>query len=271
MNILSRRQVLLGGLAAGIVGWAGSCARPNRSVAHSVRVPGPAGGELVSGRLDSAHMKHPVDWSLSVPSGQALGTVYCLHGYREDHRFAFETIGLPVVAATLNARVAIAAVDGGDGYWHRRADGTDAMAMLLDDFLPVVEGYTHASKRALLGWSMGGYGALLAAERAPDRFVAVAAASPALWSSASDTAPGAFDDAADYHRNDVATGAERLRPLAVRIDCGTSDPFYQATQRFVALVPGHQGTFGPGGHDAGYWRAIAPGQIATILAAFQSA
>ena len=36
--------------------------------------------------------------------------------------------------------VAVAAVDGGkDSYWHRRADGTDPLAMLLDESIPLVE------------------------------------------------------------------------------------------------------------------------------------
>jgi enterochelin esterase-like enzyme len=142
------------------------------------------------------------------------------------------------------------------------------MAMLLEEFIPFVERITNTSRRTLLGWSMGGYGSLLAAERAPERFFAVTVASPALWINAGQTAPGAFDDAADYHRFDVFGGEQKLSGLTVRVDCGTSDPFFQATRRFVAaLPPGHQGAFGPGRHDAAYWRSVAPAQITTIVGA----
>jgi hypothetical protein len=52
---------------------------------------------------------------------------------------AFESIRVPQVAASLGISVAVAAVDGGpDSYWHRRADGSDALAMLLREFVPLV-------------------------------------------------------------------------------------------------------------------------------------
>lgn len=170
---------------------------PDRSVPDS-HTP------VVSGTLTSAHMSFPVKWSIAVPAGALTGVVYCLHGWGEDHRFAFDHIYLPDFAAAGDARLAIAAVDGGsDSYWHRRANGDDPLTMLLDEFIPLVESRIGVQPRALLGWSMGGYGALLAAETVPSRFRAVCATSPALFTSAASTAPGAFDGAADYHRNDV--------------------------------------------------------------------
>ena len=125
--------------------------------------------------------------------------------------------------------------------------------------------------RAILGWSMGGYGALLAAERAPERFRAVVAASPALWARAGDSAPGAFDDPADFAAHDVFAGASALAPITVRVDCGTSDGFIAQARRFAQQLstPNH-GSFGPGFHDAAYWRSIAPAQVATIDAALRA-
>ena len=74
---------------------------------------------------------------------------------------------------------------------------------------------------------MGGYGALLLGSR-DRRFCAVGAQSPALWLSPGETAPGAFDDAQDYERNDVF----KLRPPhPLWIDLGASDPFHDATRR----------------------------------------
>jgi predicted alpha/beta superfamily hydrolase len=125
-------------------------------------------------------MPRPVSWTISAPA-RPTGVVYCLHGKSEDHRFAFDVIHLHDFAA-----------DGDpDSYWHRRADGRDPMSMLLEDFIPMVGQRSGTSVRALLGWSMGGYGALLAAETAPEQFRAVAATSPALWTSSGATAPGA--------------------------------------------------------------------------------
>jgi S-formylglutathione hydrolase FrmB len=176
---------------------------------------------------------------------------------------------LPEAVRSLGLPLAIAAIDGGaTSYWHRRADGTDAMAMVLDEFVPLLDGRLGVLPKAIMGWSMGGYGALLAAERTSDRWRAVVATSPALWTSAGATAPGAFDDAADYHANDIWTGLDRLSGLVVRLDCGTSDPFYPATRRLDGRIPfPHQAVFGPGHHDNAYWQKVAPGQLTAIAGA----
>ena len=53
--------------------------------------------------------------------------------------------------------------------------------------------------------------------------------------------------------------------IALRVDCGTEDPFYPATRDYVAtLTPKPAGSFQEGGHDVDYWRRIAPGQLAFI-------
>jgi len=231
--MVSRRNVLIsaGGVAAlGVASAVGMGSNRRDSLLHRLgfldspdRSFPVSDTPIESGRFPSAHMHDPVSWSVSRPEGAVRGVVYCLHGRGEDHRFAFDDIHLPDAAAFVGARLAIAAVDGGDLYWHSRADGRDPLAMLLDEFIPMIERRVGARERTLLGWSMGGYGALLAAETQPDRFRAVAAASPALWTSPGATAEGAFDDADDYEQHDVYRQAARLAALTVRIDCGTHD------------------------------------------------
>jgi len=284
--MLTRRQVLagLGGLAVlGAAGVAVDHAGDPRvrrglrrlGLAHSPdgHVPDSQTKEI-SGSLTTANMPRPVAWTISMPSVPAQGVVYCLHSYGNDHRMAFDRIHLPDVVAAAGAPLAVAAVDGGrTAYWHERADGRDPLAMLLDDFVPMVDARVGTGlRRALLGWSMGGYGALLAAERAPDAFDAVAAASPALFHGPSDVPETAFDGVADYRRNNVFAGIEELAGITVRIDCGTDDPFVDAARRFAARLPGrNHGRFSSGFHDEAYWRSIAPAQVATIAAAMRKA
>jgi pimeloyl-ACP methyl ester carboxylesterase len=277
--VLSRRGFLIGAGAAGIAAVGGYLevgASQRRSLLRHLglatspdhRVP-TSGTRVVSGTMESAFMHRAVGWAVSMPEAPLTGVVYCLHGKGDDHRFAFDTIHLHDVAAAQGARLAVAAVDGGaDSYWHPRADGTDSMAMLLREFVPMVERRIGSSRRAVLGWSMGGYGALVAAETSPETFTAVAAASPALWLSPAATAPGAFDNAEDYHRHDVVAGEARLAGLTIRIDCGQGDPFLRAAHTFVARLPKPpQTSFGPGYHDAAYWRSVAPAQITTVAGA----
>jgi hypothetical protein len=144
-------------------------------------------------------------------------------------------------------------LDGGsDSYWHNRADGAWG-SMVLHEAIPAGLSRTHAKRVALGGISMGGYGALLLGSR-NRRFCAVGAQSPALWLSPGETAPGAFDDAADYERNDVF----KLRPPhPLWIDLGASDPFRTAAITYArrAHVRAH---LKPGGHDDALWDAFTP-------------
>ncbi|HET7014842.1 MAG TPA: alpha/beta hydrolase-fold protein [Streptosporangiaceae bacterium] len=276
---MNRRGFLLGVGACALVGAAAVAADLELSPGHAkprAKAQQPAArnpvkpAREISGHLDSRFTKASMGWTISVPrtsrTDPPLGIVYCLHGYHNDHRMAFDQIHVPEVAASIGLPVVVAAVDGGlDSYWHRRENGTDAGAMFLREFVPLVRDRVGPLPQAIMGWSMGGYGALLAAERATHRFRAVAPASPALWLAPGDTAPGAFDSPADFYANDVFTGVNRLRSLKVAVFCGTSDPFYDATRHLVGLMRfPHEARFAPGGHDDTYWRSVAPAQLHAI-------
>lgn len=132
----------------------------------------------------------------------------------------------------------------------------------------MVRGMVGDLPQALMGWSMGGYGALLAAERARKGFVAVAPASPAIWLTPGATAPGAFDGPADFYANDVFQDLSTLSGMAVAVACGTSDPFYATTRTLVSRMNyPHTDLFGPGFHDANFWAGVAPSQLQAIAPA----
>ncbi len=162
---------------------------------------------------------------------------------------------------------AIAGVHGGESYWHPRASGEDRLSMLLDEFVPLcAERYRLGERRrAVVGWSMGGYGALLAAETRPELFAAVVAVSPAVWTTYEEMKQGpgdAFDDAADFARHDVIAHADRLAGVRVRIDCGTDDGFWGYVTHLTTVLPEPAaGGFSAGGHGGGYWREVAPAEV----------
>lgn len=94
--------------------------------------------------------------------------------------------------------------------------------------------------------------------------------SAALWLEPGLSAPGAFDDAEDWQRNDVFADRSRFAHLPLRLSCGTSDPFYDADRAFVSAFPDAgpydvSAVFDAGGHDVAYWSAHAGGQL-TFLA-----
>lgn len=158
--------------------------------------------------------------------------------------------------------------DGGvHGYWHNRAGGRWA-DWVMDEVIPtMVRRFGVDPHRiAIGGISMGGFGALNLALRHPGRFCAVGGHSPALWFEAGETAPGAFDDASDFERNDVV-GTVQADPGAfgatpVWVDYGESDDFRPYDEGFVAAMEAGAADFThhtwPGGHEGSYWSAHWP-------------
>jgi poly(3-hydroxybutyrate) depolymerase len=156
---------------------------------------------------------------------------------------------------------------GVHGYWHNRAEGKWE-DWVMKEVLPRVERRygVDPHKIAIGGISMGGFGALDIALKHPGMFCAAAGDSPALWFEEAETAPGAFEDLADFERNNVV-GTVQEDPNAfggthVWIDYGDEDPFRVYDEGFVAAMEGSEGSFTshswPGGHDGAYWAAHWP-------------
>ena len=160
----------------------------------------------------------------------------------------------------------VVALDGGDhSYWHDRRGGRWGSYVLREAIPQAVrELGADGSRVAIGGISMGGYGAFeLAREARRGRFCAVGGHSPAFWLSAGQTAPGAFDDAADFDRHDVygyvRTHARPYGSTPLWIDRGTRDPFGPYDASIVHELRRHgarlQSHVSPGAHTGSYWRA----------------
>jgi hypothetical protein len=285
---LSRRAILrLGvGAAAGAAGAyaLGSTLREPRVITPPVAMTGvgaplapppplepapTAAPTYVTGSFVSAARGGvPTNWAIARPPGQtgSLRPVIALHGKGQDAAGVMaggveDGLAQAVVAGI--PPFAVVAVDGGGGYWHKRESGEDAGAMVLDELIPMLSSQgLDTSRVGFLGWSMGGYGALLLGSRlGPARTASICAVSPALWTSSGATAPGAFDGADDYAANSV-WGLPNLASIPVRIDCGNSDPFYSATKQYIAQLPTPpSGGFSPGGHDGAFWSSQLPAEI----------
>ena len=230
---------------------------------------GVAAPTMVTGSFVSAARGGiPTNWAIARPPGQTrpLRPVIALHGKGSDAATVMAGGVEQGLAEAVQAGLppfAVVAVDGGGSYFHRRASGEDSGAMVLDELIPMLGGQgLDTSRVGFLGWSMGGYGALLLGARlGPARTAAICAVSPALWLSSGATAPGAFDGADDFAANSVF-GLPALASIPIRIDCGDSDPFYAATKQFIAQLPNPPaGGFSPGGHDAAFWSSQLPAEL----------
>src|SRR4051794_13124327 len=191
-----------------------------------------------------------------------------LHG-RGGHPGDFFSGEFYSALAKLGERAPIVVqLDGGDhSYWHDRRGGRWG-GYVLREAIPAAVRVLGAdpSRVAIGGISMGGYGAFELARRGRPggrRFCAVGGHSPAFWLSAGQTAPGAFDDAADFNHHDVyryaRTHAHPYGSTPLWIDRGTSDPFAPYDREIARALHDRgarlQSHVWPGAHTGSYWRA----------------
>jgi predicted esterase len=170
-----------------------------------------------------------------------------LHGFGGNHTDALagmspaQAVALRVGGARLPP-MAMVTVDGGGGYWNPHP-GDDPMAMVIDELIPMCQGLGLGRaplKVGTMGISMGGYGALLLAERYPHLIDAAAAISPAIWTTYSEAHlanPGAYASAQDFTANDAVTLAPALRGTPVRLASGDDDPFRPGVEALVRVLP----------------------------------
>jgi S-formylglutathione hydrolase FrmB len=168
------------------------------------------------------------------------------------------------------ALMAMVTVDGGDGYWNPHP-GDDPMAMVIDELIPRCrrQGLGRPPRRiGTLGISMGGYGALLVAEKYPHLIAVVAAISPAIWTSyaqARQANPAAYASAAAFAANDPVMHAAALGRRPVRVASGLDDPFYPGVQALARALPAGAITdFGPGCHTGSFFAAQEPPSLAFL-------
>ena len=226
----------------------------------------PAGAVLTEGVLDAGHGLDGPRWRLAVPEGRsARGLVVALHGFGGDADSAFDLGYGDAVAST---GLALASVDGGDGYWHRRSDGTDSGAMVREELIPLAlrhAGLPATSRVGLLGWSMGGFGALLlASDLGPQRVAGVVAASAALWRTGAETPAVAYDGKGDFDRHSIWGRVDRLARIPVRLECGLSDPFVEANRALAGRLAKVETHFEPGDHEDAWWAAHASAEMAWL-------
>jgi S-formylglutathione hydrolase FrmB len=234
----------------------------------------PYGATVVVYKLSSKLFGRRLDEAGIVPPGSGRrALLVLLHGRHDRPRGASLSTGESGPESMLtNALLAglaelgesapiVVLLNGGRHSWyHDRRDGRWA-SMILDEAIPdaVHRFHARADRIAIGGISMGGYGALHLAALRPHEFCAVGAHSAALYESFGASAPVAFDNAADFARNNVFTAARRGRfdRLPVWIDGGSNDPFYDADATFVSLLQARDAHVSyhvwPGGHTASYW------------------
>lgn len=282
-GLLTRRRVLVGSVAGGVAVLAGAIelvnagALPGKTLLDRIDgacdVPGPAEtfvspGPTITGMFFSHARNRPVTYTIAYPPGHMPGSrlplaIY-LYGDGGDHNSPLG--GYPLgealaghTAAGALPPMALVCADGGSNLYWNPHPGDDPLAMLTDELVPLCRRRglgLGAGRLGVLGISMGGYGALLLTERRPDLISAVAAISPAVWTSYSQARavnPVAFASAADFIADDVIAGADRLQGKPVRIASGSDDPLRPGAVALIRRLPRATVYLGPGCHDSAFF------------------
>jgi S-formylglutathione hydrolase FrmB len=244
----------------------GACSVPAAELA-SYAQPGPE----VSGTFYSRARNRAVGYTIGYPPGHRPGAklplVIMLHGYGGNHTDALSGLS-PARAVALRVGgvplppMALVTADGG-GYWNPHP-GDNPQAMLTDELIPMCRrrGLGEGHRVGVMGISMGGYGALLLAEKRPDLIAAAAAISPAIWTSyaqARAANAGAYASAADFAAADAVTHAAALARVPVRIAAGFGDPFYPGVRALARALPKSTGgeppvvSYSNGCHDGSFF------------------
>ncbi len=236
-------------------------------------------GPSFSGAFYSAARRRSVGYTIAYPPGHRPGDelplVVMLHGFGGNHTDALAGMS-PAQAVALKAGgtalapMALVTVDGGGGYWTPHP-GDNPMAMVVGELIPRCQrrGLGRPPQRVgMMGISMGGYGALLFAEKYPHLVAAAAAISPAIWTSyaqAQAANAGAYTSAAAFDANDAVTHAAALAGTPVRVASGYDDPFHPGVQALARALPrGAVVAFAKGCHTGPFFLQQEPPSLAFL-------
>jgi pimeloyl-ACP methyl ester carboxylesterase len=236
-------------------------------------------GPSRSGTFYSQARRRTVGYTIAWPPGHgpgdALPLVVMLHGFGANHTNALTSMS-PAQAVALDVGgiplppMAMVTIDGGGGYWNPHPHD-DPMQMVVGELVPMCRALNlgRAPQRiGTMGISMGGYGALLLAEKYPDLFAALAAISPAVWTTypqASAANAGAFASGADFASDDVVTNAGALAGTPVRVASGLDDPFHPGVVALAGTLPKSAVVdFSQGCHTGSFFTAQEPPSLAFL-------
>jgi S-formylglutathione hydrolase FrmB len=238
----------------------------------------------------SAALGHEVTYRVYLPSnptaGQKLPVVYLLHGGNEDYRnWSDESDVVPYAAKGL----ILVMPDGDESYWMNEVGSPRERYedFVTQDLIADVESRFPARNdrggRAVVGLSMGGFGAVDYALVHPDLFAFAGALSPAVdvpfrpfnvrrigqWLKFRNIfGPAASKERAARNPFELVQTANPSATPYLYITAGGQEPLLGPIRRFVTRLKqrgfAYEFRTKPGGHDWGEWNSQLPGCFASL-------
>jgi len=226
-------------------------------------------------------MQYRVYLPTNLPSGQLLPVVYLLHGGGDDFRsWSNES----AVAEYARDNFILVMPDGDESYYMNEveAPGKRYKDYITRDLITDVENRFAARRdrdgRALIGISMGGFGAIEYALTEPRLFAFAGALSPPIdvpfrkysfrrigqwWKFRTIFGPFGSEERASRDPSKLIFTADPRATPYIYLTAGNQEPLLGPIRRFESLLVrrgfAHDFHTKPGGHDWGEWNAQIPG------------
>ena len=234
-------------------------------------------------RIYSQAMQHEIPALVITPDSYAATdtarypVVYLLHGHGGNY-LDWKNKAPDVLSLADTHRTIIVCPDGGRNSWYLDSpinDSSQYETHLGEEVVAFVDEHyrtiAHRAGRAITGLSMGGHGALFLALRHPDTFGAVGSMSGGVNLTYDTDAWEIKEQLGRYEEHPLrwdslsVVNLVLLDPpdsLAIMLDCGTDDFFFEINQHLHATLlrqgMAHDYVVRPGGHHWDYWNNALP-------------
>lgn len=267
--------------------WLAGCHGPNDED-HPRVVPGVAVRDM---RFWSAALGREMPYRVFLPAriadGEKLPVVYVLHGRGPDFR---DWSNHSDIAAYALRGLILVMPEGGSSFYMNavRPPGNRYEDYITRDLIAEVERQFPArsgrGSRAIVGISMGGFGAITLALRQPNLYAFAAGLSPALdvperrfsparprqwWLFRGIFGPMGSRERAARDPFKLIQGADPKTIPYLYLTAGEQEPLLEPNQRFAAQLAQRHFQYefhtSPGGHDWDEWNGQIPGCFARLV------
>lgn len=215
--------------------------------------------------------------------GNNLPVVFILHGYSGNPERTLQKDIPSLFKMSADYKMIFVVPDGNYDSWYIDSPVSNSKyeTFITSELVPFINSnyHTEKSKKAVVGWSMGGHGALYLGMRHPDTFSAIGSICGAInflpYGKEYGVTKILGNRSARWKNFTAISQAKKVKKSTqkILISCGVDDPFIRQNRElhklFLKNRINHFYIESPGKHNAEYWSAAAENQIYLLNRYFQ--